>query len=204
MHEQPTPQQQPPPLLAQGYGAAKVESESACFVRELDTTLEEKVEQLVRQGNYTITESASTTATPLDDDGHSDVGERVLEFCDDLPVYQMIFNDDEAAAALRDDSSSEDGDENSGSGSGGNESSTGSGNSSGSDESGSGSDEEDLALDPTVPALRDSREETGIEASPAHRQVSVTYKRCNIFAFFYCVTTTLTVTTGFTYFWVFG
>lgn len=180
-----------------------MESESACYVRELDKTLEEQVEQFVSQGNYSITETANTTATPLNDDEQSDVGERVLEFCDDLPVYQMIFDGDEAAAALRDDSSSEDGDDNSGSESGGNEFSSGSGNSSRSDESGSGSDKEYLALDPTVPALRDSREETGIEAFPAHRQVSVTFRRCFIFLFT-CIKTTLTVPTLSTYFWVFG
>lgn len=141
-----------------------MESEGACFVRELDKMLDEQVDQFVSQENDTIMESANTTAIPLDDDEQRDVGERVLEFCGDLPVYLMIFDDDEAAAALRDDSSSEVGDENSGRGSGGDKSSSGSRNNSRNDESGGGSDG-DSALHPTKRFKRRHRHR-GVPSSP--------------------------------------
>ena len=145
-------------------------SGDACFVRELEKTLEEQVEQLKNDGSYTVTEDFATmTAIPLDDDDDDDqnnVGERVLAFCDGLPVYRVIFVDE---AALRDSSSAEDSDESFGRGSG-----------SGSDESGSGS-EEDIAENVTDRSLREHSEVTGDVASPAHRQVSVTFRRCVLF-----------------------
>ncbi|XP_050699385.1 serine-aspartate repeat-containing protein C-like [Eriocheir sinensis] len=206
-----------------GYAATKVESEDACFVKELDKTLEEQVDELVNKGNYTITESVNTTAIPLDDDEQSDVGDRVLAFCDGLPVYQLIFDDD--ASALRDDSSSEeDSDESSGSGSGSDsdESDSGSGSDSDesdsgsgsdSDESDSGSDSDEPVESATAPALRDSSEEGSNSeeeagtASPANRQVSVVFRKCVwLFLVAKCFVTTLTVPTGVSivFPWFFG
>lgn len=207
-------------MLSQGYAATKVEAEDACFVKELDKTLEEQVEELVNKGKYTITESVNTTAIPLDDDEQSDVGERVLTFCDGLPVYTLLFDSD--AAALRDDSSEEDSDSDE----------SDSGSDSDSDESGSDSDS-DEAADATVPSLRDSSEEgsdsdeaadatarslrdssdegsdsdeTGT-ASPDNRQVSVVFRKCVwLFLVAKCFVTTLTVPTGVTIIfpWFFG
>lgn len=155
----------------QGYQATKVPSQDACYVRELEQTLEEQVDILQESLSYNVTASGNATGIPSE--GDSDFGEAILAFCDIFPIYELIFDDD----SDDDDSSDEDQSENE------------SRMSLRSSEEGSSSEDT---------SEEGSSEETGTP-SPGLRQISVTFTKCLLLCFIpVCYTTTLTIPTGIT------
>merc|ERR1712055_156384 len=74
-----------------GFGASRVTSEEACYVRLLSKTLEEQVAYLeAQQGTpMTVEGEAQVDAIPVDD-AYAELGEEIANFCDDFPAYKLV------------------------------------------------------------------------------------------------------------------
>merc|ERR1719334_2949355 len=78
-----------------GFGASRVTSEEACYVRLLSKTLEEQVAYLEgQQGKpMTVEGEAQVDAIPVDD-AYVELGEEIANFCDDFPAYKLVKKQD--------------------------------------------------------------------------------------------------------------
>merc|ERR1712121_153467 len=78
-----------------GFGASRVTSEEACYVRLLSKTLEEQVAYLeAQQGTpMTVEGEAQVDAIPVDD-AYAELGEEIANFCDDYPAYKLVKKQD--------------------------------------------------------------------------------------------------------------
>merc|ERR1719495_815261 len=78
-----------------GFGASRVISEEACYVRRLSKTLEEQVAYLEdQQGKpMTVEGEAQVDAIPVDD-AYPELGEEISNFCDDFPAYKLVKKQD--------------------------------------------------------------------------------------------------------------
>merc|ERR1712180_395363 len=78
-----------------GFGASRVTSEEACYVRSLSKTLEEQVAYLEdQQGKpMTMEGEAQVDAIPVDD-AYAELGEEIANFCDDFPAYKLVKKQD--------------------------------------------------------------------------------------------------------------
>merc|ERR1712243_40082 len=78
-----------------GFGASRVTSEEACYVRLLSKTLEEQVAYLEEnQGKaITVEGEAQVDAIPVDD-AYEELGEEIANFCDDFPAYKLVKKQD--------------------------------------------------------------------------------------------------------------
>ncbi|XP_045118164.1 uncharacterized protein LOC123508477 [Portunus trituberculatus] len=181
-----------------GYSAVKVKTDEACYVQPLDTTLEERVYLIKNNPEQIIEGSINSTSVLLSDDELEDLSDRVVDFCDGYPIYEVFFE------STRDDSSEEDSSEES------QDSSDESQNSS--DESQDSSDESQDSSDESQDSSDESQDseeedEEVFTRSPGHRQVAVTFRKCVILFFIQkCCETTLTIPTGssITFLWLFG
>ncbi|XP_063887651.1 uncharacterized protein LOC135115089 [Scylla paramamosain] len=179
-----------------GYAAVKVKTDEACYVQPLDTTLEEKVALIQSNPEQIIEGSVNSTSVLLSDDELEDLGDRVVDFCDGYPIYEVFFE------STRDDSSEEDSSEES------QDSSDESQDSS--EESQDSSDESQDSSDESQDSSEEEAENDSEEVftrSPGYRQVSVTFRKCVILFFIQsCCETTLTIPTGssITFLWLFG
>merc|ERR1719447_730424 len=78
-----------------GFGASRVTSEEACYVRMLSKTLEEQVAYLEDQQGKVITVEgeAQVDAIPVDD-AYEELGSEIANFCDDFPAYKLVKKQD--------------------------------------------------------------------------------------------------------------
>lgn len=157
-------------------------------------TLEEKVALIKNNPEQIIEGSVNSTSVLLSDDELEDLSDRVVDFCDGYPIYEVFFE------STRDDSSEEDSSEES---------------QDSSDESQHSSDEsQDSSYEGSSEEASDSSDnskdtsEDVFTMSPSHRQVTVIFRKCVLIfcKYWKCFTTTLTIPTGSTIIcnWMFG
>ena len=77
--------------MFQGFGASRVTSEEACYVRLLSKTFKEQVAYLEEQQGtpMTVEGEAQVDAIPVDD-AYEELGEEIANFCDDFPAYKLV------------------------------------------------------------------------------------------------------------------
>merc|ERR1719244_1581161 len=79
-----------------GFGATRVTSEEACYVRVLSKTLEEQVAYLEdQQGTPMTVEGEAQVDAIAVDDAYEELGEEIADFCDDFPAYKLVKKQDD-------------------------------------------------------------------------------------------------------------
>ncbi|CAL4083555.1 unnamed protein product, partial [Meganyctiphanes norvegica] len=78
-----------------GYGASRVTSQEACYVRLLSKSLDEQISYLKQHQNnpMTVDGDAQVEAIPVDD-VYEELGDEVANFCDDYPAYKLVKRQD--------------------------------------------------------------------------------------------------------------
>ncbi|XP_063887446.1 uncharacterized protein LOC135114995 [Scylla paramamosain] len=178
-----------------GYAAVKVKTDEACYVQPLDNTLEEKVALIQNNAEQIIEGSVNSTSVLLSDDEMEDLGDRVVDFCDGYPIYEVFFE------KTQDDSNEEGSSE---------EMQHFRGKYRDSSEEGSSEeaqDSSDESEDSSEGDSKDSSEEV-FTWSPGHRQITVIIRKCVVYfcTIKRCFVTTLTIPTGpsIAFHWLFG
>ncbi|KAK7086187.1 hypothetical protein SK128_000483 [Halocaridina rubra] len=74
-----------------GFAASRVESQEACYVRRLVTSLEQQVAYIQghQQNAQTVDSDVRVMGVSLDDP-EEEIGESLTHFCGDLPVYKLV------------------------------------------------------------------------------------------------------------------
>ncbi|CAL4063783.1 unnamed protein product, partial [Meganyctiphanes norvegica] len=80
-----------------GFGASRVTSQEACYVRLLTKTLDEQISFLDHHQNkpMTVEGDAQVEAIPVDD-VYEELGSEIVNFCDDYPAYKLVTRQDAA------------------------------------------------------------------------------------------------------------
>ncbi|CAL4191969.1 unnamed protein product [Meganyctiphanes norvegica] len=78
-----------------GFGATRVPSEEACYVRLLSKTLDEQVDYLQEHQHKPMTmEGEAQVDTIPVDDAYEELGDEIANFCDDFPAYKLVKKQD--------------------------------------------------------------------------------------------------------------
>lgn len=79
-----------------GFGASRVAAQESCFIRKLEvTSLEEQANQLRNQESAPVSVDQAMELISIPAENVEDFGDRIAEFCGDLPAYKLGVSEDQ-------------------------------------------------------------------------------------------------------------